>query len=124
MKRHLLAVAIGSLFALPAVANNEIDAGNLPADVTPSMTREQVRAELIAAQRAGDVIVNAELGNTARTVQHAGKTRAQVLAELIDAQRVGDVIVNAELGTTGRSMQQASNSPAKVFVELTLARNP
>jgi len=123
MKRHLLAVAIGSLFALPAVANNEIDAGNLPADVTPSMTREQVRAELIAAQRAGDVIVNAELGNTARTVQHVGKTREQVLAELIAAQRAGEVIVNAELGTTGRSMQRASNSPNKVLVELTLARN-
>lgn len=124
MKRHLLAVAIGSLFALPAVANNEIDAGNLPAGVTPSMTREHVRAELIAAQRAGDVIVNAELGNTARTVRHAGKSREQVLAELIAAQRAGDVIVNAELGTTGKSMQHASKAPSRVLVELTLARNP
>ena len=27
MKRQLLAIALGSLFALPALANNEIDAG-------------------------------------------------------------------------------------------------
>jgi hypothetical protein len=30
MKRQVVTVLIGSLFALPALANNEIDAGNLP----------------------------------------------------------------------------------------------
>ena len=99
MKRQLLAVAIGGLFALPALANNEIDAGNLPQNVTPSMTRAQVHAELIAAQLAGDVIVNAELGTTGKTMQHAGKTREAVLTELTMAHRSGDFIVNAELGT-------------------------
>lgn len=94
MKRQLLVIVMGSLFALPAVANNEIDAGNLPADLTPSMTRAQVRAELVAAQRAGDVVVNAELGSTGRIVPHAGKTRAQVLAELIEAQRTGEIVVD------------------------------
>jgi hypothetical protein len=121
MKRHLLAIAVGSLFALPALANNEIDAGNLPANVTPSLTQAQVRAELIAAQRAGDVIVNAELGTTGRTVQHAGKTRNEVVAELIAAQQAGDVIVNGELGITGQPVKQAGTKREPVFVELTLA---
>ena len=65
MKRNVIAIVVAGLFALPALANNEIDAGNLPRDVTPSMTRDQVRAELIAAQRAGQVVVNAELGTKA-----------------------------------------------------------
>jgi hypothetical protein len=121
MKRHLLAIAVGSLFALPALANNEIDAGNLPANVTPSLTQAQVRAELIAAQRSGDVIVNAELGTTGRTVQHAGKTRNEVVAELIAAQQAGDVIVNGELGITGQPVKQAGTKREPVFVELTLA---
>ena len=110
MKRTILSVAIGSLLALPAIAtyaqNCEIDAGNLPKDVQCTKTREQVRAELIAAQRAGEVIVNAELGTTAGAVstQTAGMTRDQVRAELLAAQRAGEVIVNAELGTTAGPM--------------------
>lgn len=105
MKRQLIAIAVGTLLALPALANNEIDAGNLPKNVTPSMTRDQVRAELIAAQRDGRWIVNAELGTLAkRPVLLAGKTREQVRAELIAAQRAGNFIVNAELGLTAREM--------------------
>jgi hypothetical protein len=123
MKRHLLAIAVGSLFALPALANNEIDAGNLPANVTPSLTQAQVRAELIAAQRAGDVIVNAELGTTGRTVRHAGRTRDEVVAELIAAQQAGEVIVNAELGTMGRPVQHAVTKREPVLVEMTMTRN-
>jgi hypothetical protein len=108
MKRQLIAIAAGSLLALPVLANNEIDAGNLPKNVTPSMTTEQVRAELIAAQRAGHVIVNAELGTWAKTpMPLSHKTRAQVLAELIAAQRAGNVIINAELGLTARQMYPA-----------------
>jgi len=105
MKRLLIAIAVGSLFTLPALANNEIDAGNLPKDVTPSMTSAQVRAALIAAQHAGHVIVNAETGAWAKSpVRLASKSRAQVFAELVAAQRAGNVIVNAELGMTARQM--------------------
>ncbi len=104
MKRQLLAVAIGGLFALPAFANNEIDAGNLPPNVTPSKTRAQVRAELVAAQRSGDWIVNAELGNTARSTSTGGKTRETVLTELTLALASGDYIVNAELGTKANQL--------------------
>lgn len=121
MKRQLLAIAVGSLFALPALANNEVDAGNLPANVMPHLTQAQVRAELIAAQRSGDVIVNAELGTTGRTVQHAGKTRDEVVAELIAAQQAGEVIVNGELGITGQPVKHAGTKREPVLVELTLA---
>jgi hypothetical protein len=85
MKRHVIAIVVGGLFALPALANDEFDAGNLPKDVTPSMTCEQVRAELIAAQRAGDVIVNDELGLTARQAYpslYAEETGGQLRPEL------------------------------------------
>ena len=105
MKRQIIAIVLGGLFALPAVANNEIDAGNLPKSVVPTKSAEQVRQELIAAQRAGQVIVNAELGTLAKPpVQLASKTREQVRAELIAAQRAGNFIVNAELGLTARQM--------------------
>ena len=99
MKRQILAVALGSLFALPALANNEIDAGYHAPEAVSAKTVQQVRAELIAAQRAGDVVINGELGTTARPMHTAGRTRADVLAEVSQARRSGDYVVNAELGT-------------------------
>jgi hypothetical protein len=110
MKRHISAIVLGSLIALPALAggdpayaNNEIDAGSLPKDIVPSKTRAQVQDELTAAQAAGFVIVNGELGTlAAEPVAAAGKTRAQVREALIAAQRAGDVVVNGELGLTAR----------------------
>lgn len=89
MKRQIIAVAIGSLFALPAFADGEI--GFDFRTVTPaesSKTRAQVQAELVAAQRAGELAVDGEIGKL-----HAGsdssKTRAQVLSELMAAQDGG-----------------------------------
>ena len=106
MKRHVIAVAVGSILAVPAFANNEIDAGNLPPDVATTMSREQVNLELVAAQRAGHVIDNAELGTWVKSpVQFAGKSRDDVYAELVSAQRSGDMIANGELGLTAREMQ-------------------
>jgi len=105
MKRQVIAVALGSLFALPAFANNEIDAGNLPAPVAATKSFAQVRPELVAAQRAGDVIVNAELGTTAsQEVAYSSKSRDEVHAELVQARRSGNNIVNAELGTTANQL--------------------
>jgi len=137
MKRTILSVAIGSLLALPAFAtyaqNCEIDAGNLPKDVQCTKTREQVRAELIAAQRAGDVIVDGEIGTTAGAMpmQSAGITREQVRAELIAAQRAGDVIVDGEMGTqagqlyarAGETYPVSATSPHYVFINLGTASN-
>lgn len=86
MTRKVLVLALGSLLALPVFANNEIDAGNLPPEVATTMTREQVRSELMAAQRAGEVIANAELGTWEKEpAEFAGKTRAQVAAEAEEA---------------------------------------
>lgn len=107
MKRQVIALAMGSLFALPTFANNEIDAGHspFPPVFSPGMSREQVRDDLVAAQHAGDVVVNAEQGLTARDgarVHLVGKSRDEVRAELDEAYRSGDVIINAEMGTTSR----------------------
>jgi hypothetical protein len=86
MKRQLIAVALGSLFALPALANNEIDAGYEP------------QAQ-IATQSVNEVFVNAEQGYERKVTAVAGKTRDDVRAEVAQARRSGDFIANAELGT-------------------------
>jgi hypothetical protein len=107
MKRQVIAIALGSLFALPAFANNEIDAGNLPQPVASTESTEQVRAELVAAKQSGNWMVNAELGTQSRLatpVQVAGKSRAQVRAEVAQARAAGDYIANAELGTTANRL--------------------
>lgn len=105
MKRQLIAVVLGSLIALPAFANNEIDPGNMSAVVTVAKSREQVQAEFLDAQRSGNWVVNAELGTVAAPAQRGGKTRAAVLEELMQAYRAGECpvhIVNAEIGTTAK----------------------
>jgi Domain of unknown function (DUF4148) len=96
MKRQILAVALASLFALPALAD-EIDNGTAQ-PVKSSMTREQVRAELVASQQ-GHRFVDGEIGSgLSAPAQNAGKTREQVRAELIDAQSAGFIVVDGETG--------------------------
>lgn len=85
MKRQVLAVALGTVFALPALANNEIDAGYTP----PAQS---------VAQSAPQVFVNAEQGYVF-AASGAAKSRAEVTAEVAKARRLGDYIANAELGT-------------------------
>jgi len=95
MKRQLIAVLVGGLFAVPALANPtlanyEIDAGNPAPSAAATQTREQVLANLVAAQRAGQVVVNAELGTMAKEPEPvAGKTREQVREEILEVQRSG-----------------------------------
>ncbi|MDH5578677.1 MAG: hypothetical protein OEZ09_09485 [Betaproteobacteria bacterium] len=86
MKRQLLALALGAVFALPALANNEIDSGYTP----PAR---------IAMQSANEVFVNAEQGYERKATLVAAKSRAEVLAEVVQARRSGNFILNAELGT-------------------------
>lgn len=86
MKRQLLALALGTVFALPALANNEIDSG---------YTGPAQKSTLSAPQ----VFVNAEQGYVFAANAGADKSRAEVLAEVAQARRSGDYIVNAELGT-------------------------
>ena len=86
MKRQLIAVALGSLFALPVLANNEIDAGYTP-------------PPQIATPSANEVFVNAEVGYEHRAAAAVGKTRDEVRAEVEQARRSGNFVINAELGT-------------------------
>lgn len=86
MKREILAVALGSFIALPALANNEIDTGYNPPAQISTLSAEQV-------------LVNAEQGYEFKATWVAGKTRDDVRAEVAQARRSGDYIANAELGT-------------------------
>ena len=90
MKRQVIAIALGSLFALPALANNEIDAG--------------ATGTTFSADHAGWVFANAEQGYLPQAIEIAGKSRAEVRAEVAQARRSGDYIVNAELGTTAKQL--------------------
>lgn len=83
MKRQLIAIALGSVFALPALANNEIDAGS------PGTQYGSDKSDM--------VFVNAEQGFEHKPMV-AGKSREQVRAEAAERP----VILNAELGTTQR----------------------
>lgn len=73
------------------------------------LTRDQVKAELAAAQRTGNVIVNSESSALAKDVFPSlypvayateGLSRAQVKAELAAGRQAGNVIVNGETGQT------------------------
>lgn len=120
MKRQVIAVLVGSLFALPALA----DAGTQKTQqgfeweypalaATSSLSRAEVLAELKQAERTGDVVANAETGERAYQlypsaypahVAAAGKSRAEVLAELKQAERAGDIVANAEAGTLAKDL--------------------
>lgn len=108
MKRQVIAVVLGSAFALPAIANHEIyPAGVAPAAEVSVKSREQVRAELAAAKRANDWRVNAALGTQNRPALPAvvaGKSRAEVRSEVAQARAAGDYIANAELGITANQL--------------------
>jgi hypothetical protein len=120
MKRQVIAVLVGSLFALPALADagsqktqqeNEWEYPALAA--TSGLSRAEVLAELEQAERSGDVIANAETGQKAYQlypsghpahVASTGRSRAEVLAELVQARRSGDIIANAETGELAKNL--------------------
>ncbi|MGH8707841.1 MAG: DUF4148 domain-containing protein [Burkholderiales bacterium] len=95
MKRQILAVAIGSLFALPAFADGEIGYDfRTVAKAESSKTRAQVQAELVAAQ-ATRGYVDGEIGSTVNATV-SNKSRAEVMAE-IDSQRAADGEIGSPL---------------------------
>jgi hypothetical protein len=100
MKRQIIAVALGSLFALPAFADGEIGFEYWKAPMAESsMTRAEVVAELVAAQRAGHVVVDGEIGTLqSASLPQSGKTRAQVIAELFAEYSAGNLAVDGETG--------------------------
>jgi len=95
MNKVTRVVSISTL-ALAALASGA-------AHADPGKTREQVQAELVAAQKAGDVPVG-EDGLTPRErfpwlypavgTAEPGKTREQVKAELAAAQQNGDIVMS------------------------------
>jgi Domain of unknown function (DUF4148) len=98
MKTRLSAVAI---------ALSTLVAGHaLAADASVAKTREQVRAELVEAQRNGDLIADGETGLRFNQVSPhlypqatvVAKTRAEVNAELAQAQANGDLIADGQTG--------------------------
>lgn len=108
-----LNLLIGSLALAAAALAPVAQAGELdPAPTGLSVaSREDVRAEWLAAQRAGDLIVSTETGQTARdlapqryphTPAVAVKTRREVRAETISAIRSGEVIDTE----TGKKLNQ------------------
>lgn len=100
MKRQIIAVALGSLFALPAFADGEIGFEyRNAATAESSQTRAAVVAELVAAQRAGHVVVDGEIGTLqSASLAQAGKTRDEVLAELISDRSNNSFSVDGETG--------------------------
>ncbi len=92
-----------------AIALSTLVAGHaLAADASAPKTREQVRAELVEAQRNGTLIADIETGLRFNQINPdlypraeavaVGKTREQVKAELAEARRNGDLIADSETG--------------------------
>ncbi|WP_180126101.1 DUF4148 domain-containing protein [Rhodoferax sp. BLA1] len=100
MNRKTLSALTLSLAAL--VAGNAF-----AADLSAPKTRDQVRAELLEAQRTGNIQANGDSGKLLNELYPSqypakavtqGKTRAQVLAELAEAQRTGDIVADGDSG--------------------------
>lgn len=111
-----------------AIALSTLVAGHaLAADASVAKTREQVRAELVEAQRNGDLIADGETGLRFNQVSPhlypqatvVAKTRAEVKAELAQAQANGDLIAD---GQTGARFNEAF--PAQYAASRTAAPAP
>lgn len=97
-------------------------------DLNP-VTREQVRAELMDAQRNGTLIANGETGATFRDLNPgrymtqkspSGLSRSDVLAAYEQARITGELIANTEIGLTAK--QLAPGNYATATTEMPAAR--
>ncbi len=88
-------------------------AGNAIAANPVGLTRAQVDAALVEAQRSGNVLANDETGQKLnqlypnrypQTEVAPTKTRAQVNEELAKAERSGNVLANVETGETLKAL--------------------
>ena len=119
--------------SLIAVALSTFVAGHaMAADPVVSKTRAEVRAELIEAQRTGNILANGETGMLLKdlypsqypsqaTVQ--AKSRDDVRAELIEAQRTGNILANGDSGMLLKDLYPSqyptqSNAQGKSRVEV------
>ncbi|WP_210543361.1 DUF4148 domain-containing protein [Rhodoferax sp. PAMC 29310] len=111
-----------------ALALAALAAGNaFAADASAPLTREQVRAELVQAQRTGDLLAvgdRAQKLNELNPAQYpaksetTGNTREQVKAELAEAQRTGDILAT---DNSGKKLNEINPSqyPAKEVAQNT-----
>jgi hypothetical protein len=101
--------------SLIALALSTASAGMaFAADASAPKTREQVRAELVDAQRNGTLIADGQTGATFRDLNPgryaampataSTKTRAQVQAEFKDAWVKGELIADGQTGATFRDL--------------------
>jgi len=92
-------------------------------------TREEVRAELLEAQRTGNVLANGESGLTLRELYPqrygvapaSGLTRAQVREQLREAQRTGDVLAGGEFGVKLNELNPQAYPPRELVAGKTRA---
>jgi hypothetical protein len=110
-KLSVVAIALSTLVAGHAFA----------ADASVGKTREQVRAELIQAQRNGDLIADGETGARYKDLfpaQYAqpvavSKSRAEVKAELDEALRTGDIVADGQTGAKANELFPAQYAQAR-----------
>ncbi|MES2840490.1 MAG: DUF4148 domain-containing protein [Pseudomonadota bacterium] len=119
-----------SRLSVVAIALSTLVAGHaLAADPAAAKTREQVRAELVEAQRNGTLIADGETGQRFNQVSPhlypqatvVAKTRAEVKAELAVAQANGDLIADGQTGARFNEVfpaQYAANRTAAPAVEV------
>jgi len=106
-----------------AIALSTLVAGQVfAADASVAKTREQVRAEVIAAQRSGDLVADGQTGakfNQLFPAQYAqpvvvqGKSRAEVKAELAEALRTGDIVADGATGAKANELAPAQYAAAR-----------
>ena len=98
---------------LIAIATMAATASSVWASDMSGPTREQVRAELMQAQRNGTLIANGETGATFRNLNPGnymakpatqGLSRAEVQAAFEQARANGELIVSKEIGLTARQL--------------------
>lgn len=105
-----LALVLAASFAGSAIAAEPV-----------GKTREQVRAELIQAQRDGTIVADLDTGAKARELNPASypkqevtlKTLEQVRAELLAAQRSGDILVDFDNMLTARQVNHVADNSAQ-----------
>ncbi|RFO96647.1 hypothetical protein DIC66_11525 [Rhodoferax lacus] len=95
-----------------------------------SKTREEVLAELVEAQRTGDIVASNGQEDSGKKLNElyperypakattAGRTRQQVLDELAEAQRTGDIVAGNGHEDSGKKLNELypERYPAKAAV--------
>ena len=94
--RKLLAsslIALASVAATSAFADSYDRANNQPANTPSTVTRAQVKAELLAAQKDGSLAAVNSVDYPVIKANGTPKTRAEVRSELIQAEKDGSMPV-------------------------------